>query len=232
MTSASATEPPPAKPPAGLPAPEGRYKPDGTLAWAAGAPVVYAVRTCDKDRTAHGGFPWPESGLVEAPDWKPTAECGNGLHACPWGVGDWSLLRLADPHAVYQVVEVPASEVVDLGGKIKFPRCWLVHSGDRTPALCLIAERRMTWMRGDASPVSSSGDDSAVLASGSNGVAAACGKRGRAKVGPGGIIAIAYHDADGNPLGFATGAAGRDGIEANVWYEADPATGNLVRCAE
>ena len=321
-------EAPPALP-VGLPAPAGRPWPEGT-------PVVYAIRASNKDRKAHGGFLWPESGLVEAPDWNPVAECGGGLHGCVWGIGDWSLLRASDPTATWQVVEVPASEVVDLGGKSKFPRCWLVHSGGRTAALCLIAERRMVWMSGyaspvsssgyaspvsssgddspvsssgddspvsssgnrspvsssgnrspvsssgyaspvsssgnrspvsssgnrspvsssggdspvsssgnrspvsssgnrspvsssgDDSPVSSSGDDSSVLATGRNAAVATCGKRGRASAGPGGVIAIAYHDADGKALGFATGVVGVDGIEAGVWYAADAATGKLV----
>ena len=49
------------------------------------------LRTCVRDSegrlTAHGGFIWPAHGVVEAPDWKPTKECGNGLHGFLRGCG-------------------------------------------------------------------------------------------------------------------------------------------------
>lgn len=76
--------------------------------------------------------------------------------------------------------------------------------------------------------MSSTGNCSPVSATGANCAVATCGLSGRARTGPGGCIAIAYYDAAGTPLGFAAGVVGRDGIEANVWYEADPATGKLV----
>lgn len=51
---------------------------------------VLVVRCCASDLTAHGGFKWPESGPVEAPDWIKNNECGNGLHGWLWGVGNYS----------------------------------------------------------------------------------------------------------------------------------------------
>jgi hypothetical protein len=36
--------------------------------------TVLVLRTCNADMTAHGGFKWPESGHVAAPDWLPTRE--------------------------------------------------------------------------------------------------------------------------------------------------------------
>ena len=33
----------------------------------------YGLRTCNADGTAYRGFVWPEKGLVECPDWKPSA---------------------------------------------------------------------------------------------------------------------------------------------------------------
>ena len=38
------------------------------------------LRTCDANMQSHGGFQWPRSGPVAAPDWNPAPECGNGLH--------------------------------------------------------------------------------------------------------------------------------------------------------
>ncbi|WP_445081510.1 DUF7666 domain-containing protein [Martelella alba] len=42
--------------------------------------TVLVLRTCNSDMTSRNDFVWPESGLVECPDWEPTEECGNGLH--------------------------------------------------------------------------------------------------------------------------------------------------------
>lgn len=38
---------------------------------------------------SYGAFIWPTEigSTVEAPDWKPTKECGNGLHGWLWGLG-------------------------------------------------------------------------------------------------------------------------------------------------
>ncbi len=42
---------------------------------------VLLLRTCDKDMKGHGGFQWPKSGPIEAPDWDPdpNVDCGQGL---------------------------------------------------------------------------------------------------------------------------------------------------------
>lgn len=37
--------------------------------------------------TARNNFIWPEKGPVEAPDFKPTFQCGHGLHGLLWGAG-------------------------------------------------------------------------------------------------------------------------------------------------
>lgn len=49
---------------------------------------TYALKCVKADLTSRNGFQWPESGRVDAPDWSPEAECGNGLHAWEWGEGD------------------------------------------------------------------------------------------------------------------------------------------------
>lgn len=57
--------------------------------------AAYVLRTCSADMTSHGDFRWPKRGRVEAPDWKPTAECGNGLHGLLWGESDGTLLNVS-----------------------------------------------------------------------------------------------------------------------------------------
>ena len=49
------------------------------------------LRTCGANMKSHGGFQWPRSGPVSAPDWNPAPECGNGLHGFLRGEGDGSL---------------------------------------------------------------------------------------------------------------------------------------------
>ena len=100
---------------------------------------VLILRTCSADLTSHAGFRWPESGPAEAPDWRPDAECGHGLHGLLWGEGDGGLLDWS-ADAKWLVVEVEASEIVDVRGKVKFPRGVVVHCGDRASATAYLAE--------------------------------------------------------------------------------------------
>ena len=90
----------------------------------------YFLRTTDKNGKAYGGFQWPMQvgAIVEAPDWNPRAECGNGLHGLKDGLGDVSYLSSASD-AVWWIVK--ADDAVDLDGKHKFPRCEVVALGER-----------------------------------------------------------------------------------------------------
>ena len=107
---------------------------------------VLVLRVCRADLTSPSidanGFRWPAAGEVAAPDWSPTAECGCGLHGWLWGEG-----RLADnvpdnvlrdPGARWLVVEVVRAEIVELPGKVKFPRGVVVFVGDREAATARI----------------------------------------------------------------------------------------------
>ena len=94
---------------------------------------AYGLRTVDKDGRAYGGFVWPKKGKVTAPDWKPTLECKNGLHALLNGEGDSNLLSW-EPDALWQVVRFDATTMVELGGKVKFPCCDVIHTGTRATA--------------------------------------------------------------------------------------------------
>jgi len=88
---------------------------------------AYILRQCLSDMTSHGGFKWPESGEVSAPDWEATDFCGNGLHGFLWGEGD-GLLANYGPDNKWLVAEI--DEWIDLGGKVKFPRANVVFCGD------------------------------------------------------------------------------------------------------
>jgi hypothetical protein len=91
------------------------------------------LRTCKPDMTGYGGFKWPERGPVKAPDWNPIQACGQGLHGLLNGVGDTWLLSY-HPDAKWLVVEVNESQIIDLDGKVKFPRGVVVHTGNQKSA--------------------------------------------------------------------------------------------------
>ncbi len=101
--------------------------------------TVLVLRTCDANRHSYGGFQWPESGEVAAPDWDSEPQCGAGLHGLLWGCGNAKLLDWSD-NAVWLVVEVAATTIVDLDGKVKFPRGNVVYFGDRCGATTYLAE--------------------------------------------------------------------------------------------
>ena len=148
------------------------------------------IRTCKADMTAHGGFLWPKSGEVSAPDWSPRKECGFGLHGLLWGRGDWSLLN-HNASAVWLAVEIVESEIVDLDGKIKVPRGWVVACGKREDVEEYIATRLPAKLR--PKQVKASGDYGQASASGDKGEALA-GQDGEAVAGTNGWIAIVWWD--------------------------------------
>ena len=91
--------------------------------------VVLMLRTCDERRQGHGGFQWPESGLVTAPDWSAEPVCGYGLHGFLWGVGDSGLANWSET-SHWLVIAVCRDELVSLddGAKYKVPRAFVLHS--------------------------------------------------------------------------------------------------------
>ena len=93
--------------------------------------TVLCLRTVAADGTAYNGFQWPAMGLCEAPDWKPTVECGNGLHGYLKGCGDAEQIKW---NGLFQVVKVIESEIIDLDGKVKFPRCEVIFTGSQKDA--------------------------------------------------------------------------------------------------
>lgn len=101
--------------------------------------TVLVLRTCDANRQSYGGFQWPESGEVAAPDRNTEPICGFGLHGLLWGCGNANLLDWSD-NAKWLVVAVDATTIVDLDGKVKFPRGNVVYCGDRCGATTYIAE--------------------------------------------------------------------------------------------
>lgn len=102
--------------------------------------TVLVLRVANAEGRSWGGFQWPERGPVEAPDWSPKKVCGQGLHAWLKGEGN---TRVTDIRydSIWQVVEVLAADVVDLDGKVKFPRGWVIYSGTRDEAVRIVQAR-------------------------------------------------------------------------------------------
>ena len=96
------------------------------------------LRVCDKEGKSDGGFQWPKSGAVTAPDWRPTAECGNGLHGWLRGEGNHGFAERHDEGNAWLVVAVDESTVIDLGGKVKYPSGRVVYFGDQEGATDII----------------------------------------------------------------------------------------------
>ncbi len=169
-----------------------------------------ALRTCDRDMKAYGGFQWPESGTVEAPDWDPAPVCGHGLHGLLRGVGDGGLLSW-DPDARWLVVQVRESDIVRIDErKVKFPKGKVIFVGDRLGALATMA--RLGHL-----------DDGHVGGTATAGYCgtATAGDRGTATAGDRGTVIIKWWDGKAGRYRRAVGYVGEDGIEAGTRYRLD-----------
>ena len=171
------------------------------------------LRTCAADMTSHNGFKWPRKGTVEAPDWKPTKDCGNGLHGFLWGEGDASLAS-GDAKAKWVVCVVEESKCIDLDGKVKFPEATVVFVGKRENAVALIqahapAGKRVNWGTATAGwkGTATAGDEGTATA-GDEGTATA-GDEGTATAGwKGTATAGDEGTATAGNLGTATAGLG------------------------
>src|SRR6185437_2638269 len=104
---------------------------------------------------SRGGFQWPKAGPVSCPDWNKDPVCGGGLHGLLWGEGDGSLVDHDSPN--WLVVEVVASEIVDLNRKVKFPRGTVVFCGSAFDATKYLAERAPNAVKAIVGGTSTSG---------------------------------------------------------------------------
>jgi hypothetical protein len=216
--------------------------------WRRGDPMstVLVLRTCKPDMSSTNGFVWPESGPVAAPDWNPFPQCGHGLHGALWGCGDGSLLNW-DPDAKWLVVEVEESDIVDLSGKVKYPRGSVLYAGDRQTATQMVYDRRpgpviglqitagdggtaTAGYRGTATAgdrgTATAGDggtatagDRGTATAGDGGTATA-GYRGTATAGDGGTVILKSWDIVANRYRYVIGYVGENGVTADTPYHA------------
>ena len=165
---------------------------------------VLVLKSLPASMKAYGGFQWPESGAVFAPDWKPTEECGNGLHGWLWGAGDASL-RCKDYDAKWLVLSVPADSIVDLGSKVKFPSCEVVYIGDRETAVSAIQHYApnstavmFITLTGGCGSTLTGGDHSTLT--GGNRSTLTGGNRSTLTGGDGSVFIVKFYDFNLNTL--------------------------------
>jgi len=176
---------------------------------------------------SRGGFQWPESGPVEALDWNPQPECGNGLHGFLWGNGDGRLANYADTS---RWIVAKVDEWVDLGGKVKFPRADVVFVGQRNEAAAEIvrlgatgavigynatAGERGTATAGDYGTATAGYGGTATAGYGGT---ATAGDYGTATAGDRGTIVIQWYD--GNRFRLAVGYTNED-LKPNTAYRCE-----------
>ena len=182
---------------------------------------VLVLRTCNSELKSYGGFQWKEKGIVEAPDFKDTKECGNGLHGFLWGEGNVYLASWNDTDK-WLVCEVNKNDIIDLGNKVKFPKCKVVFCGNRKEATdyiisngaqgkAVIGAYVITGYNG----TSTSGDNG-TSTSGDYGTSTS-GYKGTSTSGYNGTLVIKY--LDGIRYKVAVGYVGENGIKANVPYK-------------
>ena len=181
---------------------------------------AYILRTCDHDMKSYGGFQWPMSGIVKAPDWRADVKCGRGLHGFLWGEGYGDLANWSE-NAKWVVAGI--SEWIDLDGKVKFPEAEVVFVGSRYDATNFIRELGArgavigsTVTGGNCSTVTG-GYSSTVT--GGVGSTVTGGDRSTVTGGVNSIMQVKWHD--GNRYRIAVAYVGEDGIEPNVPYRVE-----------
>ena len=169
---------------------------------------VLVLRTCDKDLKAHGGFQWPSSGPVKAPDFSKEAKCGEGLHGLLWGEGNSSLLCWEED-AKGLIIAVLEKEIIKIDSeKVKFPRGRVLFVGTLQDAGALLSHYAPPGTLG-------------VCGTATAGVCgtATAGYRGTATAGDSGVLVLRYWAGDRFRL--VVGYVGENGIKANTKYKLD-----------
>ena len=158
--------------------------------------------------------------------------CESGFHACenPWDVLSYYPFTDSRFCVVEQSGEIQrhgddskiASASITISAELKLPEfvktCvdWLINACSSDAEIASGDDSQLA-ASGDDSRLAASGDDSQLAASGecSTVMGAFCS---RAKAGPNGAIALAWHD--GTRPRIAVGYVG-EGLEADTWYRLD-----------
>jgi len=182
------------------------------------------LRCCRADLTSHGGFQWKKSGIVSAPDFRNNKVCGNGIHGWRRGEGDFGAWEARDDD-LWLVLAAKTKDIVDLDGKVKFPRCRVLYAGNKEIATALISENcpGAAVIHGTATAgykgTATAGYGGTATA-GYKGTATA-GYKGTATSGYGGILQIRDWDSNACRYRIVTGYIGENGILPGKKYQID-----------
>jgi len=104
-------------------------------------PCDYVLRSVRSNYKSYGGYQWPmEVGAVAEADFLNIGTaCGGGLHGWWWGAGHTHALLSAP--ARWMVLKVPRREIIDLRGKVKFPRAKIVQTGTYAKSLAFLKRK-------------------------------------------------------------------------------------------
>ena len=185
---------------------------------------VLILRTCKKgpdgSLTGYGGFPWPSSGPVEAPNkwdnawgkkpsdyiggFKPNSPCGGGLHGLEEAEGDLGLLDwTCDGQAM--LVSTDRTKLVRVGVKVKFRSGVVERLVSLAEGICMFwcdrnkinkQVKDITAASGSYSKLAASGSYSKLAASGHDSKLAASGSSSKlAASGSSSKLAASGHDS-------------------------------------
>ncbi|MFG8857263.1 hypothetical protein ACEPWY_33165, partial [Pseudomonas aeruginosa] len=166
-------------------------------------------------------------GRFKAPDWEKDNKCGHGLHGWLFGQGDHGCSRtVGDADAKWLVVEVGLSDLIALGGKVKFPRCTIRHIGDRASATQFLIANEPRAAGVAVIGATLQAGDKELCQVGAYGTATAgykgtatAGDEGTATAGEKGEIRIRYWDEKADRYRTVIGYIGEDGLEPDVPYK-------------
>ena len=211
-------------------------------AWTNGGGEVMIVRFADKDgkssskRLKDGQMitaepfqhPLIVGETVTALDWDPKSGCGGGIHGWPWAMslGEG---KECDWNALWQVYAVKPSDIIDLGGKVKFRTGILRFIGTWDAATNFVLAGQMAWVHHSArGAASATGERGAASATYPGTAATVTGLNGKAMAGEFGSISLAWWNSAENRVEMRCSRTGKgQKCKANIWYQLD-AKGEFV----
>jgi hypothetical protein len=182
-----------------------------------GAMKTYGIKSLYADMTARNGFKYPTRGRVEAPDWDPSPKCGGGIHFLASGQNDPGIW----PGEKFVCLKI-SGDAVDLGGKSKCRRAYVMKACDSMADLCAWMTANGiagSWYKG-----TSTSGYKGTSTSGYGGTSTS-GDWGTSTSGYKGTIMIWRPDYTRRRL--VVGYIGEGGLQPNVAYKLDK-DGNFV----
>jgi hypothetical protein len=120
--------------------------------------IVRVLKVVKNDLTTYNGFKYPESGYVECPDWKPTRECGNGLHGITKEYNGFKISTHYNTKSIkWMVLEVDKNHILSIPhhpihkeDKVKFKCGNIIYcSDDAEKAILMVFDSIEEYIKSD-----------------------------------------------------------------------------------